>query len=91
MDDFLKSLPNVADLIDLSKIVMLVLQCYGFRIIKWISNSQKFYTLFQLVKYQKNIVSLDLNTLDLKSSPRHTSTQFARIKVNHSRVVEVKN
>ena len=39
MDDFLKLLPNVADLIDLSKIVMLVLQCYGFRIIKWISNS----------------------------------------------------
>ena len=91
MDDFLKSLPNVADLIDLSKIVMLVLQCYGFPIIKWISNSPEILHSLPASEISKNIVSLDLNTLDLKSSPRRTSTQFARIKVNHSRVVEVKN
>ena len=42
MDDFLKSLSNVDDLINLSKRVMSVLHCHGFRLTKWMSNSPEF-------------------------------------------------
>ena len=34
MDDFLKSLSNIADLVNLSKRIMLVLQCQGFCLTK---------------------------------------------------------
>ena len=39
MDDFLKSLSNVDELIELSKRVISTLLSHGFRLTKWVSNS----------------------------------------------------
>ena len=62
MDDFLKSMSNVADLIILSKIVMSVLQCHGFPLTKWISNSPDILHSLPTNEISTNIISLDLNT-----------------------------
>ena len=62
MDDFLKSMSNVADLIILSKIVMSVLQCHGFPLTKWISNSPDILHSLLTNEISTNIISLDLNT-----------------------------
>ena len=62
MDDFLKSLSNVDDLINLSKRVMSVLQCHGFRLTKWMSNSPEILHSLPTSEISTNIISLDLNT-----------------------------
>ena len=62
MDDFLKSLSNVDDLINLSKRVMSVLQCHGFRLTKWMSNSPEILHSLPTSEISTNTISLDLNT-----------------------------
>ena len=62
MDDFLKSLSNVDDLINWSKRVMSVLQCHGFRLTKWMSNSPEILHSLPTSEISTNIISLDLNT-----------------------------
>ena len=39
MDDFLKSLPNEIDLIKITSKMITVLNTYGFRLTKFVSNS----------------------------------------------------
>lgn len=62
MDDFLKSLSNIADLINLSKRIMLVLQCQGFRLTKQVSKSPEILHFLPTSEVAVNVVSLDLNT-----------------------------
>ena len=66
MDDFLKSFPNVADLINLSRRVMSVLQYHGFRLMKWISKSPEILHSRPTSEISKNIISLYLNTLTVE-------------------------
>ena len=69
MDDFLKSLSNVNDLINLSKRVMSVLQCHGFRLTKWMSNSPEISHSLPTSEISTNIISLDLNTPTVERAP----------------------
>ena len=67
MDGFLKSLSNVVnDLINLSKRVMSVLQCHGFRLTKCMSNSPEILHSLSTSEMSANIISLDLNTLTVE-------------------------
>ena len=63
MDDFLKSLSNIADLINLSNWKSYVSStCHGFNLTKWISNSPEILHSLPTSEISTNMISLDLNT-----------------------------
>ena len=62
MDDFLKSLTNLADLINLSKRVVSVLQFHKFCLTKWMLNAPEILPSLPTSKISTNIAILDFNT-----------------------------
>ena len=62
MNDFLKSLSNVDELIELSKRVISTLPSYGFRLTKWISNSCEILNSLPKTEMSPILVSLNLPT-----------------------------
>ena len=62
MDDFLRSLSNVADLINWFKRVMSVRQSHGFRRAERVLNSLEIVHSVPTIEISTNIFSLDLNS-----------------------------
>ena len=62
MDDFLKSLSNVDELIELSERVISTLLSHGFRLTKWVSNSYEILNSLSKTEISPKLVSLDLHT-----------------------------
>ena len=58
----MKPLSNFDDLINLSKRIMSVIQCHGFRLTKWMSNSPEIEHSRPASEISTNIMNLDLNT-----------------------------
>ena len=70
MDDFLKSLSNVDELIELSERVISTLLSHGFRLTKWVSNSYEILNSLSKTEISPKLVSLDLHTPSVEKALR---------------------